>query len=133
MFFAIFPEKLAYSLVIAGVRVVGQENRLTIPEKHPLRKHTKDLRNRITLGDISEMAIPSIAGLLGGGHFNPLGGTIGFGGGLGAGLASKLFRNKFLEYPIVQSQAVQNAFKNIEPLYYGGGRAGIAKKNEGNY
>lgn len=126
----IYPEKMAKSIEKATNRVVGQEYKHRIPENHELRNHLKRLKNRIAIGDISEMAIPSIAGMISGSMMHPsVGAYIGGTSGLGAGLGSKFLRSKFLQYPVVQSPTVQNAFKALEPFYYGGGRAFIGQQD----
>lgn len=124
----IYPEKMANSIEKATQRVVGQDYKHRIPENHPLRNHLSNLKNRLTVGDISEMALPTAAGMIGGSMLHPgLGGAMGASGGLSAGLGSKLLRSKFLEYPVVQSPIVENIFKKLSPLYYGGGRAAIGQ------
>jgi hypothetical protein len=126
----IYPEKMANSIEKATNRVVGQDYKHRIPENHPLRNHLANLKNRLTVGDISEMALPAAAGMIGGNLLHPgFGGFAGASSGAGAGLASKLLRSKFLEYPIVQSPVVENVFKKLSPLYYGGGRAAIGQQN----
>lgn len=121
-FNAIYPEKMAKSLEGATERVVGQGQKFTIPENHPLRNHMRDLKNRLTLGDVAEFAIPTIAGGLAGGMIHPAAGLGGIAGGLGTGFGSKLLRSKLLEFPVVQSPGVQNVFKELSPAYYGIGR-----------
>ena len=114
----------------ATKRVVGQEYKYRIPENHALRNHLNKLQNRIAIGDISEIGIPTLAGIVGGEMLHPgLGGMMtGMGGGFGAGAGARLMRSKLLEYPIVQSPTVESIFKKLAPLYYAGGRSIIGQQ-----
>lgn len=124
----IYPDKMSKSLEKATTRTVGAERKYTIPQSHPLREHANQLRNRLKVGDIAEIGLPTLSGFLLGGHAHPggLGSLTGLGTGLGLGLGG----SKLLEYPIVQSPLVQNIFKKLEPFYYKGGRAAIMGKDE---
>lgn len=131
----IYPDKMAKSLEKATEGVVGAEHKYKIPENHPLRNHLKELQNRISIGDISELATPALAGaLLGGLSGNSLipsyGSYAGGLGGLGAGLALGLGGSKLLKYPVIQSPTVQNAFSKINPFFYKTGRAAINTARE---
>lgn len=125
---AIYPDKMAKSLDKATNRVVGADYKYRIPLDHPLRNHLKDLNNRIALGDIAELAVPTIGGAVGGamlGHgISPgLGSFAGMGSGSLGGFLAGLGGSKALRYPVVQSPAVQNIFSKAEPLYYKTARA----------
>lgn len=131
----VYPEKMADSIDKASQRVVGQDYRLRIPEDHPLRNHLANLKNRLTTADIAKIGIPTLTGAIlghgGGGAFGPQfsGLGSGAGGAFGAHLGNKLLHSKLLEYPIVQSPIIENIFKRLEPLYYGGGRSLIGQEN----
>lgn len=132
---AIYPDRMAKSIEKATERVVGQEYRYRIPENHPLRNHLKDLQNRLTVGDVSEIAIPALGGaLLGGLSGNSLapgyGSYAGGAGGFITGALAGLGGSKLLRYPIVQSPGVQNAFSKIAPYYYNSARAAVEAADE---
>ncbi len=72
-------------------------------------------------GKAAQFAVPTAMGAIGGELLHP--GVIGPILGAGAGAAGKLLTPGLTDF--IQNPFVRNAISNVNPFYYGAGRAGI--------
>ncbi|MDP4145631.1 MAG: hypothetical protein Q8936_14285 [Bacillota bacterium] len=117
------PTKLSESIRIGAKKTIGKENRKLIPEEHPLRNHLKNLENKISRGNVMQVAIPGALGATIGEYAYP-----GGGGAIGGGLAGSALGKVGAKFgsnaltSMIQEPYFQDVMNFLSPLYYGGGR-----------
>lgn len=128
------PSMLAKSIQKGTEKTVGKSDITLIPESHPLRNHLNDLNKMIHFGKIAQTVVPAGVGAIAGELLHPgVGGALGGAvSGLGTSQLAKM-TEKFGAPTItgfVQNPLIQNVFKALSPIYYGGGRAAIGSRKE---